>query len=37
MKEGSAIDRTYHPKWVTYNGDGQGRDHYIVFNNGGLN
>lgn len=33
----SGINRTYHPKWVTYNGDGNGRDGYIVFSNGGLN
>jgi hypothetical protein len=33
----SGINRTYNPKWVTYWGDGQGRDGYIVFNNGGLN
>jgi hypothetical protein len=29
--------RTDHKKWVTYWCDGNGRDHYIVFNNGGLN
>ena len=33
----SSINRTYDPKWVTYWGDGQGRDGYIVFSNGGLN
>jgi hypothetical protein len=32
-----SIDRTYHPKYVTYTGDGSGRDGYIVFANGGLN
>ena len=36
MKEASAIDRTYYPKYTTYTGDGAGRDHYITFNNGGL-
>jgi hypothetical protein len=36
MKEASPINRTYHPKYVTYNGDGNGRDHYITFDNGGL-
>ena len=33
----SSINRTFHPKWVTYGGDGNGRDGYIVFANGGLN
>lgn len=33
----SGLNRTYNPKWVTYWGDGNGRDQYIVFNNGGLN
>jgi len=33
----SGINRTYDPKWVTYWGDGHGRDGYIVFSNGGLN
>ena len=33
----SGLERTYHPKWVTYLGDGRGRDSYIVFCNGGLN
>jgi hypothetical protein len=28
--------RTYDPKWTTYQGDGTGRDSYIVFGNGGL-
>jgi len=32
----STIDRTYHPKYVTYTGDGTGRDGYVVFTNGGL-
>ena len=32
----SSIDRTYHPKYVTYTGDGSGRDGYVVFTNGGL-
>ena len=33
----SSLYRTFDPKWVTYLGDGSGRDSYIVFNNGGLN
>ena len=33
----SGLNRTFNPKWVTYTGDGRGRDGYIVFNNGGLN
>ena len=33
----SGLNRTFHPKWVTYTGDGKGRDGYIVFDNGGLN
>ena len=32
-----SINRTYNPKFVTYWGDGAGRDGYIVFGNGGLN
>lgn len=32
----STLNRTYYPKYTTYTGDGNGRDHYIVFNNGGL-
>lgn len=32
----TSLNRTYHPKHVTYWGDGNGRDHYITFNNGGL-
>lgn len=36
MKEASPINRTFHPKYVTYTGDGNGRDGYVVFNNGGL-
>lgn len=32
----SSLNRTYHPKFVTYTGDGSGRDHYVVFNNGSL-
>ena len=31
------LNRTYDPKWVTYTGDGNGRDQYITFCNGGLN
>ena len=30
------LNRTYHPKHVTYTGDGYGRDSYITTNNGGL-
>ena len=33
----TTLYRTYDPKFVTYWGDGNGRDHYVVFNNGGLN
>lgn len=33
----TSIQRTYHPKWTVYRGDGFGKDHYILFNNGGLN
>ena len=36
MKQVSTINRTYHPKYTTYTGDGCGRDGYIVFGNGGL-
>jgi hypothetical protein len=32
-----SLYRTYDPKWTTYQGDGTGRDSYIVFANGGLN
>lgn len=32
----SSLSRTYYPKFTTYWGDGAGRDHYIVFNDGGL-
>lgn len=32
----SNINRTYHPKYLTYTGDGSGRDGYVVFGNGGL-
>lgn len=28
--------RTFYPKYVTYRGDGSGRDHYIISINGGL-
>ncbi len=31
------LKRTYDPKYTTYQGDGTGRDGYIVFANGGLN
>lgn len=30
------LKRTYHPKLTTYWGDGNGRDHYITFANGGF-
>jgi len=30
------INRTEHIKYTTYWGDGSGRDHHIVFGNGGL-
>jgi hypothetical protein len=33
----SSLYRTDNPKWVTYWGDGNGRDSFIIFNNGGLN
>ena len=33
----ASLYRTSNPKWVTYLGDGAGRDQYIIFNNGGLN
>lgn len=36
MKEASPINRTYHPKYVTNYGHVDGRDHYIIFNNGSL-
>lgn len=37
MVDSSAtIYRTYYPKYVTYTGDGSGRDQYITFANGGL-
>ena len=35
-KAASPIHRTFHPKYTIYTGDGNGRDHYILFNNGGL-
>lgn len=33
----STLGRTFNPKFTTYGGDGNGRDGYIIFNNGGLN
>ena len=36
MKDPSPINRTYHPKYTSYFGDGNGRDNYVIFNNGGL-
>ena len=35
--DSTTIYRTEHQKFVTYTGDGSGRDGYIVFANGGLN
>lgn len=32
----TSLNRTYNPKYVTYTGDGSGRDGYVVFANGGL-
>lgn len=32
----ASIYRTYYPKYVTYTGDGSGRDSYITLGNGGL-
>ena len=32
----SSMMRTIHPKYVSYFGDGSGRDKYIIHNNGGL-
>jgi hypothetical protein len=31
------LHRENTPFWYNYMGDGQGRDNYIIFNNGGLN
>ena len=36
MVDTTSINRTYHPKYVTYTGDGSGRDQYVTFANGGL-
>lgn len=36
MDLSGALTRTYDPKYAHYYGDGQGRDSYIVSNNGGL-
>lgn len=37
MVDSSAtIYRTYNPKYVTYTGDGSGRDTYVTLANGGL-
>ena len=30
------LNRTYYPKHVSYNGDGAGRDNYVIFNHQGL-
>lgn len=32
----TSLSRTFYPKYVTYTGDGSGRDGYVVFGNGGL-
>ena len=31
-----SLKRTEHIKFTTYQGDGSGRDSYIIFNDGGL-
>ena len=36
MADCSSINRTSYPKYVTYTGDGSGRDGYVTFANGGL-
>lgn len=36
MDASKQIARTYHPKYTTYWGDGQGRDSYVITGNGGL-
>ena len=36
MDLSSNLNRTYHPKYTTYTGDGFGRDSYITTNNGGF-
>ena len=33
----SGLNRTFHPKFSTYWGDGTGRDSYVVMSNGGFN
>ena len=30
------LQRTYNPTYTTYQGNGSGRDHHILINNGGL-
>jgi hypothetical protein len=30
------LGRTFNPKYTHYMGDGQGRDAFIIYNNGGL-
>jgi hypothetical protein len=30
------FNRTFHPKYTTFGGDGSGRNNYIFFDNGGL-
>ena len=36
MDFAGGLSRTFDPKYTHYNGDGSGRDSYIVTNNGGL-
>lgn len=35
-KEISGLNRTFHPKYTHYMSDGEGRDSYILKNNGGM-
>jgi hypothetical protein len=32
----ASMARTFYPKYASYNGDGTGRDSYVILNNGGL-
>jgi hypothetical protein len=32
----ASMARTFYPKYVSYTGDGTGRDAYVILNNGGL-
>ena len=36
MADSASLGRTFNPKYAHYPGDGQGRDSYIMANNGGL-